>query len=270
MRKIVVIDAGHGGPDPGAVGKNGLKEKDVALVVTLLVQYLLAPYVDVLLTRTKDTAVVPGGTTAAELSGRANFANRAGADIFVSIHLNGVLDPTANGLETLCYKFGFEGEKLARNLQKSVQQATGLRDRDVKAGNLAVLRETKMPAALVELGFISNPNEEKLLASSQFHDVSAQAIASGILGYLQISHSIGAPPKTTPPLPYSDIEGNPAINDILLMHQLGLMVGGTDGKFYPKGTVQRDQQAAIQARLLRLLRDAKVPGIEELFKSLGR
>lgn len=277
MHKKVCLDAGHGGRDPGAVGGQGLKEKDVNLLVTLLVQRLLTPYVDVVLTRSEDVAVVPGGNTSTELTGRVTIANNAKVDLFVSIHCNSATDPAANGIEVFCFRLGSDSERIARALQRRLVAITGLRDRGVKTANFAVLRQTNMPAALIELPFISNPSEERLLASADFQDRCATAIAVGILEFLGVQNTIGLnPPQPSPSpappglSPYRDIAGRWSEADILFMHKLGLMVGDQAGNFNPTGTVTREQQAAFLTRLLTLLRSAGVPGVEQIFQSAGR
>lgn len=180
MAKIV-IDAGHGGKDPGAVGQKGTKEKDITLKIAVTVASLLQQAdIATKLTRTSDVFV--------ELGDRAKIANSFGANLFVSIHCNSATDRSANGIETYCYEFGGEGEKLARIVQQELVAATGLKSRaDVKAANFAVLRETAMPAILVELCFISNPAEEALLNNPSFQTKCAKAIVDGILKYLGIS-----------------------------------------------------------------------------------
>lgn len=178
MTKIV-IDAGHGGKDPGAIGPAGTKEKDVALAIAKKVAALLkSAGIDAQLTRDSDVFV--------ELNTRANKANAAKANYFVSIHCNSATSPQAHGTETYCYAKGAEGEKLAANVQRALIKELKLADRGVKTANYAVLRETRMPAILVELAFISNPKEEALLRNELFQDLAAKAIAEGICEYLNI------------------------------------------------------------------------------------
>lgn len=181
MAKIM-IDAGHGGKDPGAIGQKGTKEKDITLKIAITVAALLQQAgIMTKLTRTSDVFV--------DLDDRAKIANAFGANLFVSIHCNSATDRSANGIETYCYKFGGDGEKLAKAVQKELIAATGLRDRSVKAANFAVLRETAMPAILVELCFISNPAEEALLNNPSFQAKCARAIVDGILKYLGITNT---------------------------------------------------------------------------------
>ena len=188
----IVIDPGHGGPDSGAVGPAyKTREADVNLAVGLNVVSLLQEAgAKVLLTRSKD--VSPAGRNydanniVTDLQPRVAMANQADADIFVSIHSNQFSNPQANGTETYYSSHNPRadlGAALARSLQDNVVQQGGLQSRGVKQANFWVIKYTKMPAVLVELGFLSNPGEEKLLASPDFQQQAAQGIYRGILAY---------------------------------------------------------------------------------------
>jgi N-acetylmuramoyl-L-alanine amidase len=174
----ICIDPGHGGTqllkgDSGAIGRAGTKEKDINLsVAKKLFELMKAESFDVKLTRSTDIAL--------ELQERVKIANEYEADYFISIHCNAVSSPDAHGTETYCYRFGGEGEKLAKAVQEEIVAATGLFNRGVKEGNFYVIRETKMPAILVELAFLSNPDEEKLLNEPAFQSKCAIAILRGV------------------------------------------------------------------------------------------
>lgn len=177
------IDPGHGQHDPGTIGFTRLYEKDVALSVSLKVGKMLQESgFEVVYTRTNDNPGFPKDQTE-NLRKRVQIANSAKAAYFVSIHCNGVLDRTAHGAETFVVGRGREAEKLAICVQNELIKATGLRDRGVKVANYLVLAETVMPAILVELGFISNPEEEKLLRDPAWQDKAARAIARGIANH---------------------------------------------------------------------------------------
>ena len=103
--------------------------------------------------------------------------------MFVSIHCNSVANPTAHGTETIHFPASTRGRRLAQDIQTALIAVNGLRDRGVKAMNLAVLRLTRMPAALVELAFLSNPHEAYLLGQNSFRETSAKGIAEGIRVY---------------------------------------------------------------------------------------
>jgi len=172
----IMVDPGHGGADPGAVSASGLRESNVNLDVSMMLGRLLqAQGHTVRYTRTTDVAV--------SLSARARMANEWPAQLFVSIHCNAVATPTAHGTETIHFPSSVRGRRLAQDIQTALVAANGLRDRGVKAMNLAVLRLTHMPAALVELAFLSNPHEAMLLGQNSFRETCARGIAEGIRVY---------------------------------------------------------------------------------------
>ena len=171
------LDAGHGGKDPGAVA-NGLQEKDIVLPISLKAGETLKRHnVKVDFSRTTDKFV--------GLTDRAIMANNHNADVFVSIHCNKATNTTGQGVETYYYAGSIEGKKLATCIQDSIMKS-GLytKNRGIKEGNFAVLRHTNMPSALVELGFISNVEDAKILKEKQ--EELAEAVARGILNYLGI------------------------------------------------------------------------------------
>lgn len=173
----LIIDAGHGGTDPGAVGPTGLKEKDITLKLAAKVGDILKNQgVSIGQTRTTDVFV--------ELDDRAAIANNANAEYFLSIHINSAGSPAATGTETYAYKAGGTGEKLAAAIQQRLVAAIGLPNRGVKFANFAVLRETNMPASLVEVCFICNPAEEAMLKQEAFLNKVAKAISLGFLDFI--------------------------------------------------------------------------------------
>lgn len=176
-KKVIVLDAGHGDHDSGAVGATGKLEKDLNLSLILKVEALLKKEsgVDVILTRDDDTFV--------SLTGRAKVANDLGADVFISIHANSA-SASASGTETFYYKN--QDKALATIVHKHLVSATGFKDRKVKSGNLSVLRNTKMPAALLEIGFLSNKTEEAAMFKEDFQNRVAQGIVDGIKEYLNL------------------------------------------------------------------------------------
>lgn len=177
-RVVVAIDPGHGGRDPGAVGINGLQEIQVIFPISQRVTELLeAQGVVVVMTRRNNVAV--------DLQTRADIANRAQAKLFVSIHANAISlsRPDVNGIET--YHASGTGRRLAATLQASMLAATGMRDRGVKQARFYVLRQTSMPAALVEVGFVTGAQDAPRLADPAWRETMAQAIARGILQYIQ-------------------------------------------------------------------------------------
>ena len=186
--KIFVIDPGHGGNDAGAIGPSGVMEKTVTLKVALeLEKLLLAEGAEVIMTRRTDVEVAPRGrhaTDIEELKSRCDIANEAEADIFISIHADSFTNPAARG--TTCYYFGEgapESKKLAESIHPALLEQIKTPSRGTKPCNFYVVRNTDMPAVLVELAFISNPQEESLLNSKEGVEKAAQGIFDGIEDY---------------------------------------------------------------------------------------
>ncbi|MFL0195419.1 cell wall-binding repeat-containing protein [Clostridium sp. WILCCON 0269] len=178
---IICIDPGHGGYDSGAVGPTGTLEKNVTLAVALKVGKILeSNNVQVIYTRTSDNVPWPSDV-AEDLQMRCDISNNSGANYFVCIHANSADDPTVGGTETYYFDGSTAGEKLAQSIQEELVKTTGLQDRGIKTADYYVLKNTNSPAILTELAFISNPKEEALLASDNFQNECAQAIAAGIM-----------------------------------------------------------------------------------------
>lgn len=179
--KTIVVDAGHGGSDVGAIGKNGLLEKDVTLKVALLLEdYLTEAGANVLMTRRKDVDVArPNATDAEELQARVDVANNNDADLFLSIHIDSFVSPDAHGTTVYIH----DDAKLGKCLHDELMNRLDRNDRGVKFANFYVLRHTAMPASLVELMFISNPEEEKLLGQHDTHVQAARALFEGLRIY---------------------------------------------------------------------------------------
>ena len=188
MPYTIMLDAGHGGRDPGAV-YNGRQEKDDTLALTLAVGELLQERgLDVLYTRTTDVYESPYQ--------KAMEANQAGADFFISIHRNSSPEPnTYSGVESLVYdKSGIKLE-MAENINEQLE-AVGFTNLGVKERpGLVILRRTRMPAVLVELGFI-NSDTDNMLFDNNFNDI-ALAIAEGILDTLQMTVEVSVPGSYT-------------------------------------------------------------------------
>lgn len=177
--KIIVIDPGHGGHDPGAIGPKGLKEKDVNLDIALKLYNLLKANTGarVYLTRDNDRFV--------SLSQRSAMANELGADMFISIHLNGDERGVERGIETYAhYGAPREAWALAWYIQESLVKELKMTDRGLKADNFHVVRETNnMNSILLEIGFITADSEEALLREEKTRDKAARAIYNGILTF---------------------------------------------------------------------------------------
>ena len=180
----VIIDPGHGGRDPGAIPVDGLPmEKDVALAIARAIhgKEPNLPGVQFAYTRLGDQTV--------DLDTRVKFANDTKADLFVSIHLNADEQRKGRGAETYCYPGSIEGQKLATAVQASLVWNTELRDRGVKQAEFYVLRNTTMPAILVEAGFIGGfPDEAKYVTRPETISKIAESILMGIAEYLDIEY----------------------------------------------------------------------------------
>jgi N-acetylmuramoyl-L-alanine amidase len=179
--KLIVIDPGHSGtPDPGAIGEK-YKESTLAWKISCKVEEILMVRWGVKVIKTKQSENDPSSDS---LSSRYNKANNVEADLFVSIHLNSADNHSATGTETFFHRSTIKGTKLAECIQKQLVECLGLPDRGCKSANFAVLKYTKMTAALVEVGFISNREEEEYIAVNL--DTAAEAIAQGIVDYFYI------------------------------------------------------------------------------------
>ncbi|MBD1912058.1 MULTISPECIES: N-acetylmuramoyl-L-alanine amidase [unclassified Leptolyngbya] len=173
----VVLDPGHGGYDPGAVGRGGLEEEDVVLDVGLKVAQILEQQgVRVVMTRQGDTDI--------DLEPRVQIAENSNANIFVSIHANSISlsRPEVNGIET--FYASPEGARLGRVIHDSMIQFSGFNDRGLKSARFYVIRNTSMPAVLLEIGFVTGAHDAPLLADSDWRSQMSVAIARGILQYL--------------------------------------------------------------------------------------
>lgn len=180
--KVITIDPGHGGSDPGAIGPSKYQEKIVTLAVARKVQTLLEKAgAKVIMTRQDDLDVFGANAIAVdELKARSSLANNNKADVFVSIHADAFTNPAAGGTTTYYYQKTQYDAMLASALQTNLIEAGKLQDRQTKLANFYVLKHTRMPAVLVELGFISNNEEEKLLSSPDFQQKLALGIVRGL------------------------------------------------------------------------------------------
>ena len=195
LNKVIYLDAGHGGYDPGA-SYFGISEKSLTLAIQSRVKAKLeAEGYQVMTTRTSDTYV--------DLTDRSRAANASESDIFVSIHNNASGSSAAQGIETYYYQPYAEypsrinatyhanptrlsmSDTLANAIQSSLINATGAQNQGVKRQTFAVLRETTAPAVLLELGFLSNPQEAARLSTSAYQETLANAIVAGIKSYYE-------------------------------------------------------------------------------------
>ncbi|MEH2324733.1 MAG: N-acetylmuramoyl-L-alanine amidase [Nostoc sp.] len=177
-RVVVIIDPGHGGKDSGALGIGGAREKDVILPIGKKLAEILQQHgVQVIMTRDSDYFVT--------LPGRVQLAERANADVFVSIHANsaGASRPDVNGLEVYYYDSGLN---LARIVRSSILQSIStIKDRGVRRARFYVLRKSSMPSILVETGYMTGREDMARLRTSAYQNQMAEAIARGVLQYLK-------------------------------------------------------------------------------------
>lgn len=177
----IVIDPGHGGEDNGATGASGQFEKDFTLSLSKKVEKLLKQEsgIEVFMTRTDDSFI------SQESRYRPKYANKLNADLFISIHGNTFSDPDVSGTETFYYHKN--SRLLAEIIQKHVVEATGFKDRGVQKQNLFVVKDTKMPAVLIEVGYLTNPQNESKMWTDDIQSDIATSIVEGIKEYKESS-----------------------------------------------------------------------------------
>jgi len=196
----ICIDPGHGGQEKwdkilytgGTRGVvTGQTESDVNLRVALILRhYLEAAGADVIMTRTTDDRCTNCGTKQDELDYRPNLANSTGSDLFISIHHNEANDPSTN-YTIVFYPDGMaSAAPLADNIASAVSRYLGTNCAGAKPGSYRILKKAKMPAALVEASFMSNPEEDYRLASLAYNKLEAKAIATGILNYFRATRNL--------------------------------------------------------------------------------
>jgi len=234
--RTIVLDAGHGGHDPGAQGPTGLQEKELALDVTRRVARQLADKLDVKIRLSRD------GDYFVPLRDRTSFANKERADLFVSIHGNAHREAANEGVETYFLsseatdtaarhvaaqensvvqletpasrgkmdvvktilwdlaqsQFQLESSRLAETVQDSLTRMLRIPSRGVKQAGFYVLGGAAMPAVLVEIGFVTNPREEKKLKDSRYRDDLARAIAEGLAEYKRLNEARPSTPELPP------------------------------------------------------------------------
>lgn len=188
--KCVVLDAGHGGADPGKIGINGALEKDVNLAITLLVkEYLEAQDVQVVMTRETEAGLYDADASnkkVQDMKRRIEIIEETAPDLTVSIHQNSYPEEYVNGAQVFYYNGSVEGQRIAEFLQDSlVQRLNPDNHRQVKANDsYYLLRKTSTPIVIVECGFLSNSAEAAKLSEADYQEQVAWAIHMGILQYL--------------------------------------------------------------------------------------
>lgn len=186
----VVLDAGHGGSDPGKVGVDSILEKDINLAITLLLKEELEKAgIQVVLTRKDDNGLYPEDSSnkkQADMRKRCQIIQDTAPVFTVSIHQNSYTDPAVGGPQVFYYAHSDTGKSLAENLQERLNNNLNIeRPRTIKANeSYYLLLKTKIPTVIVECGFLSNPTEAKKLASQEYQLQLAQALCQGIQDFL--------------------------------------------------------------------------------------
>lgn len=187
---VIVIDAGHGGVDPGAVGPNGVREKDITLEVAKRLGLVLSQSgAAVILTRDSDADLSDESTKGLlakkreDLRRRVEIANERGAEAYVSIHVNSFPSASSSGAQTF-YQAGQEdGKFLAEAIQNELKRVLRNTRRQAKGMDFYTNRETKMPSVTVEIGFMSNPEEERMMLQPEYQDKIVWGIFVGLINH---------------------------------------------------------------------------------------
>ena len=183
--KIITLDPGHGGSDPGAIGASGLKEKQITLEISMRVKELLEKEgAKVYMTRTTDKDVyAPNASDRAELQARVNVAEKHNSDLFLSLHINSSVNKSVGGFSSYYYPKTDNDLKIAKAIQDKFAKNFGVDNLGVRQANFYVVKRCSMPATLLEMCFISNPKEEKLMKSKWFQKKTALLIVEGVKNY---------------------------------------------------------------------------------------
>lgn len=188
IKMKVCIDPGHGGYDPGTPSKKGAYEKDITLSIALMTKNILSKKgVEVVLTRDGDTVSWPSQEKM-DLRTRVAICKESNSEAFVSLHCNSSDNESLKGFEVWTKFKNDKGEELAKSISSSLKEVAYTNNRDIKyreQGSFAVLALNKVPCTLLELGFLSNDEDEKILTSYNGQEKCAEAVASGILSYVE-------------------------------------------------------------------------------------
>jgi N-acetylmuramoyl-L-alanine amidase len=181
--KLVVIDAGHGGFDPGTSGADGSQEDELNLQVSQNLKADLESYgAQVIMTRSDENALAD--TKEGDMAERRRIITESSSDIVVSIHMNSFTDGSVSGPLVLFMEGSSRGEKLARSIQKSlVESLKPAQENNARSGDLYILRSGNQPCVIVECGYLSNEKEEQQLKSNDYQQKLSQAICGGIINY---------------------------------------------------------------------------------------
>lgn len=190
--KTIVIDAGHGKPDEGAQSSSGTAEAETNLKIALKLQNLLEQSGStVILTRSDENAIYDLDTKTlkqkkiSDIHNRVKIGNESSADIFVSIHLNKIPQQQYSGWQTFYNDNSTEGQKLAVSIQNNLNGTIQKENNRVAKSidNIYIIKNVEIPTTIVECGFLSNPEEEKLLLDDEYQNKLAWGIYNGIIDY---------------------------------------------------------------------------------------
>ena len=188
-RQKIIVDAGHGGGDGGAVSASGLLEKELNLELSLVLRDMLcAAGYDVIMTRSDDSMLTWEGAPSAksgDLRARTEIANANPDALFVSIHMNKFGDRSVSGPMAFYMKGSVEGEKLAKCVLDGVCGAIGRPLRHVNPGDYYIIKNSEPPSVILECGFLSNANDEALLQNEEHMRAMMKGAAEGILKYVE-------------------------------------------------------------------------------------
>ncbi|OPY62462.1 MAG: Germination-specific N-acetylmuramoyl-L-alanine amidase precursor [Pelotomaculum sp. PtaU1.Bin065] len=198
--KVIVVDPGHGGFDPGVVGKNGVMEKDINLAIgKRLAAELKQAGATVLMTRETDSDLSEPGTTSLlekkqeDLKKRVALANEHKADLLISIHVNSHSSEAPRGAQTFVQPGFSESKRAGQIIQSELTNFLKNTDRLTKEADYYITRNTSIPAVLVETGFITNASESRLLQDPAYQGKVSRAIYAGIARYFAAAAEAGAP-----------------------------------------------------------------------------
>ena len=190
--KVVIVDAGHGTPDEGAESKNGVTEAAINLKIALKLQSLLEQSgCRVILTRHDENSIYDVQSDSirekkvSDMKNRVKIGNESSADIFVSIHLNKIEQTQYSGWQTFYNKINENSKKLATDIQNNLNEAIQKENKRIPAqlNTVYLMKNVKIPIVIVECGFLSNPEEEKLLQTDEYQEKLAWGIYNGINDY---------------------------------------------------------------------------------------
>lgn len=187
---LVMIDPGHGGADPGKIGVNEAEEKDINLQIALKIQNILSEEdISVMMTRSTDERLADSQVE--DLRARVDMINKNHPVLTVSIHQNSYSDGAVRGAQVFYFESSKEGEAAAGYIQNALGELDPENAKQIKANNTYyLLKNTEVPVVIAECGFLSNYEEAEMLIAEEYQTQVAEAVAAGVLQYLQAESEI--------------------------------------------------------------------------------